>query len=244
MLPLSSIITPNWFEVEYVASVNDSLFSLKVLLRVLTNTRISDLKSLRRALTILHVDHQVPNVVISSIPLRAWLRDALPVHISPPLTEVDSDTDYLVCICSSLSSTDGKDNNSLSRVYARCIPSLPGYFSGVGDLFSALVLAHFTPPNTTSPCPTTEHSTNPLAYAVTQALTKTHSILASTCEYANALPEDERLPTDEELDKQEPERKIRRMRGRELRLIQGQDIIRGTKAVEVRTMEPWSEFWA
>ena len=83
---------------------------------------------------------------------------------------------------------------------------------------------------------------SPIAYAVSQALSKTHAILSLTHEYASALPEEERLPTDEELDAKEPERKVRRMRGRELRLIQGQDIIRGTTLMDPRKMDLWDGF--
>ncbi|KAI0923542.1 hypothetical protein AcW1_006467 [Taiwanofungus camphoratus] len=221
-LPSATIITPNWFEVE-----------------VLTDIRISDLTSLRRAIQILHYEYHVPNVVISSLPLRDWLREALPPHIRPP--SESADLDYLVCIASSCVHEDLEGARS---VHAKCIPCLPGYFSGVGDLFSALVLAHFKPPGPTSAssaAPVSDTET-PLSYAVSQALTKTHAMLTLTHEYAQGLPEEERLPTDEELDAREPDRKIRRMRGRELRLIQGQDIIRGTRPVELRQMAPWTDF--
>jgi pyridoxine kinase len=57
------------------------------------------------------------------------------------------------------------------------------------------------------------------------------------------LPEKDRLPTDDEEDLKEPLRRIRRMRGRELRLIQNQDIIRGVGLREVRQMELWAGFW-
>ena len=73
-----------------------------------------------------------------------------------------------------------------------------------------------------------------------QALSKTHAILSMTHEYAAALPEEDRLPTDEELDAADPERKIRRMKGRELRLIQGQDVLRAHATDE---MHVWSGFW-
>lgn len=171
-------------------------------------------------------------MVISSIPLRDWLRDSLPPHIRPELDSAD--TDFLVCIASS-------QEQGTYTVHASCIPCLPGYFSGVGDLFSALVIGHFKPSHVTCAPPTGEAET-PLSYAVSQALTKTHGILTLTHEYAKSLPEEDRQPTDEELDVREPDRKVRRMRGRELRLIQGQDIIRGTRLVGNRQMMPWTLF--
>ena len=127
-------------------------------------------------------------------------------------------------------------------MYAKCFPCLPGYFSGVGDLFSALVLAHFQPdaPSSTA---SRDKDCSPLARAASAALGKTHALLARTHVAAAELPAEERTETDEELDAREPMRRVRRMRGRELRLIQGQDVIRGTELVEERRLEAWAEFW-
>ena len=173
----------------------------------------------------------MPHVVISSIPLKKWLKEFLPSHLRPPADS--SDTDYLACITSS------REGN---LVHAQCFPCLPGYFSGVGDLFSALVIGHF--PNTHSQAQETATTgETPLSRAVSHALSKTHAMLVLTHEAAMTLPEEERLATDEELDARQPMRKIRRMRGRELRLIQGQDIIRGTQPIEYRQLQPWTEFW-
>ena len=99
-------------------------------------------------------------------------------------------------------------------------------------------MAHFDPSGDSL-----QPKESPVSAAASQALTKTHGILSLTHEHALTLPEEDRLPTDEELDVKEPMRKIRRMRGRELRLIQGQDIIRGTKKIEERKMQPWKGFW-
>ncbi|CAL1714038.1 unnamed protein product [Somion occarium] len=227
MLPLSTIITPNWFEVE-----------------VLTDIRITDLLSLRKALRILHEEHHVPNVVVSSIPLRAWMYESLPSHIQHPLDADNPQPDdgYLLCISSS---TEDPDRGGYpSTVHARSIPLIPGYFSGVGDLFSALLLAHYQPTSEYLVSESVNANGHPLPIAASEALSKTHAMLALTQEYSMSLPEDERLPTDEEIDEQEPSRKIRRMKGRELRLIQGQDIIRGTRPIEHRKMELWTGFWS
>ncbi|KAI0091497.1 Ribokinase-like protein [Irpex rosettiformis] len=220
ILPLSTIITPNWFEVE-----------------VLTDVQLTDLPSLRRALKVLHTEYRVPNVVISSIPLREWLKDSLPSDLRPPVGEDISDSDYLLSI---VSSTHGNTTeNAPSIVHARSVTCLPGYFSGVGDLFSALVLGHYEHSKRASP---EDNSITAIADAVAQALTKTHAMLSMTHMHAANLPEDERQPTDEELDSKEPDRVVRRMRGRELRLIQGQDIIRNVERVEEH-MGLWDSFW-
>jgi hypothetical protein len=56
---------------------------------------------------------------------------------------------------------------------------------------------------------------------------KRTAIVQLTQAHAQNLDEADRTSTDDELDKKDPMRLVRRMRGRELRLIQGQDIIRG-----------------
>ncbi|KAH8110799.1 Ribokinase-like protein [Phellopilus nigrolimitatus] len=265
LLPCASVITPNWFEVE-----------------TLTDTPLTDLAALRRALRTLHEAHGVPHVVVSSLPLRPFLRGTLPAHILPPalsaaaaMSDADAAAQFLVCISSSRTrgaecedeseSEDG--DGDVSRVHAHVLPCLPGYFSGVGDLFSALVLAHFAPPSP-SPSPALAEAQTqghtPLSHAASLALSKTLAVLRLThalasapsslplpdAEAVRALPED---ATDEERDAADPERRVRRMRARELRLVQAQHLLRavpGEKAdadagggVELREMRPWDAFW-
>jgi len=61
----------------------------------------------------------------------------------------------------------------------------------------------------------------------------------------SAFPEEERLPTDDESDGEDPMKKTRRMRGRELKLqvMQGQDILRGVGVRELKDMIRWDRFW-
>lgn len=174
--------------------------------------------------------------MISSIPLKSWLIDALPSHIRPTVTNLDDpDAQFLLCVSSSASG-----NLTTSAVHAGCIPLLPGYFSGVGDLFSAFTLAHFEPPNIPN---STTSSDAQVSHAASIALTKTHAILSLTHEHSQGLPEEERQPTDDEKDVADPLRKTKRMRGRELRLVQAQDIIRGVGLDHPITMEQWDDFW-
>jgi pyridoxine kinase len=188
----------------------------------------------------MHDKYQVPNVVVSSIPLKQWLIDELPEASRPP--ELTSDDDgYLLCLCSSTVNLEG--NKGLSIVHAQFVPLLPGYFSGVGDLFSALLLGHFQSeelPEDSGPSQTL------LSYATSMALTKTHGVLKSTYQYTLTLPEEERQPTDTEKDTADPARILKRMKGRELRLVQpeGQDIIRGAGNIDMHRMNPWLDFWA
>jgi len=146
---------------------------------------------------------------------------------------------YLLCIASSMNPTL-ETGSPLSTVYAGCVSLIPGYFSGVGDLFSALLLGHFRPhsvisasslQNSKLPCP--------LATATAHALSKTHAVLSLTRTSAST----DSLPlTDDELDAADPHRKSKRMKGRELRLIQGQDIFRAKDPLE--DVRVWEGFWS
>lgn len=195
--------------------------------RTLTQIELTDFASLQRALNCLHENYHVPHVVITSIPLQPWLLAALPQNIKPV-----SGSDHLLCI----SSSSSRGSTTPSIVHAQCVPLIPGYFSGVGDLFSALLLAHFRPTHAKS-------DDQDLSRATSQALTKTHAVLLRTHEYAVGLPEEDRQASDDEKDRANPTRKTKRMRGRELRLVQSQDIIRGIGQTEERQMIPWTSFW-
>lgn len=241
MLPLSTIITPNWFEVECVQHPTSPVSFVDMhSRRILTGVQLTDLASLQNALRILHTELRVPNVVISSIPFRPWLQGCVP----PPLraSGASADDNFLLCICSAAR------RPGVSTVHAQRVALIPGYFSGVGDLFSALVLAHFAAPHHPPPTPSADADGVPapappaLAWATACALAKTHAVLARTHARYAALPVEEQVPTDEELDMADPERRVTRMRARELRLVQSQDIIRD--GVKNEAMVEWNEFWA
>lgn len=190
------------------------------------------MENLRRALLILHEQYHVSNVVISSITLYPWLLASIPNLKS----SIQGSGEHLLCISSTKDTTN-------STVHTCAFPTISGYFSGVGDLFSALVLAHFDPK---PPTPAPLDGSTPLSMATTLSLTKTQYILALTQQHASMLPEDDRTITDDELDTKDPARKIRRMKGRELRLIQGQDVLRLGPTDEFQNlcrMEPWINFW-
>jgi len=214
--------------------------------RVLTDTKIEDGASLRKALTILHETYSVPNVVISSIPMEQWLKDLAPPHIFSPVSNKEQS---LLCLASVRRTANGDGGSDMpspspSTVYAACIPFIPGYFSGVGDLFSALVLGHYHTRASTPPPDNDNGSASPsLVHAVSFALTKTHAILRLTENHASKLPPEERTTTDDELDQKDPERLVRRMRGRELRLVQGRKILSGEVVSELRLLREWKDFW-
>ena len=202
-----------------------------------------DLASLRAALRKLHGIYHVPNVVISSIPLTKLLT-SLPPYLLPPVRprngSIHEEQSQLICITSSIN--DNLEGGPLSTVYAGCVELIPGYFSGVGDLFSALLLGHYNPPQSSASAPfsTPSKSYPPLALAASHSLSRTHAILTLTHESASTLS----LPsTDDELDTREPERRSRRMKGRELRIIQGQDVFRRKEWDGVAKMRVWEGFW-
>jgi pyridoxine kinase len=197
---------------------------------------LEDLPSLRRALKIFHEEYRVPNVVITSVPVGQWPIEMLPQRIRP----CDSDShkpDFILCLSSSVSC---QDHPTTSLVHARCVPRFPGYFGGVGDLFSALLLGHFQQADSSPPLLDTD---TPLSLATSLALLKTHAVLRRTYEHAQTLPEDDRQSTDDEKDAAEPSRLTRRLKGRELRLVQSQDILRGTGTEYCQRLEPWATFW-
>ncbi|KAG2754919.1 bud site selection protein 16 [Suillus brevipes Sb2] len=214
MFAYATIITPNWFEVE-----------------TLTGVPLLSLSALRNALSILH--KHVQHVVISSIPLQPWLSKVLPETMQPPAS-ADNRQAYLLCISSSRTT----ETSSHSTVHAKLVPLIAGYFSGVGDLFSALTLGHFNNNKRYSATQT------PLSFAAAAALHKTYSILEFTNAFAARLPPEDRTTTDDERDAAEPVRKLKRMKGRELRLVQGQHILREEwREGQGKDLQFWDGFW-
>jgi pyridoxine kinase len=210
--------------------------------RTLTDTKIEDGASLHKALMILHETYSVPNVVISSIPVEEWLKELIPPHIRSSAGDYEQS---LLCLASARTTNSGSTSSRPSSVvYAACVPLIPGYFSGVGDLFSALVLGHYTSAAADNDGRASRSSTlPPLPRAVSLALTKTHAVLCLTATHASSLPPDEHTTTDDELDQKDPERLIRRMRGRELRLVQSRKILSGEAMGELRWLKEWIDFW-
>lgn len=245
MLALASIITPNQFETEYVFIMCSRLTD-----RLLAGVRIRSLSTLHLALSRLHTDHSLPHITLSSLPLPVSLiqRLELPAPPSsytsllpepaPPWYDAvgkgNPSDEVLVCFASSY--TNGKLDT-----WAFALPTIRGYFSGVGDLFSAMTLAHFDGART-------DHNLPPLPYAVSKALLTVQQILLRTHVFSlvqsgaqdnsQTLPANDPafvnqsvLPSDSELDSLPPEalngvkRKARRMRLRELRLIAERDLI-------------------
>jgi pyridoxine kinase len=241
MLRLATVITPNQFEVEYVT---DPLARTDN--RLLSGVKIDSLATLNAALIQLHTEHSLPHIAFSSIPLPISIVSTL--SLPAPPQQYDRllptphppwfnavgvgapDEDVLVCFASSF--VDGQLDT-----WAFALPTIDGSFSGVGDLFSAMVLAHFHPAQT-SPLPALPHAVSKALLAVQQILLRTHLYSLShagpsgtaTPRPFHAAPESV-IPTDAELDSaaplnpKDPRRKARRMRIRELRVVQERALI-------------------
>ncbi|KAI5466434.1 Ribokinase-like protein [Mariannaea sp. PMI_226] len=97
----ADLILPNQFEAE-----------------LLSETKITDMDSLTKAIQALHDKYKVPHIVITSVNLEA------PDH--PP--------SHLSVVGSSMTST-GK-----ARLFKIVFPSIDCYFSGTGDMFAALMV--------------------------------------------------------------------------------------------------------
>jgi len=231
LLPLADIITPNWFEIE-----------------LLTGIKMIDVRSIQSVLRTLHTVSGVPNIVISSIKVSSKnFYETLVAHdlFRPTASGQDGpavvEGEYLLCLTSTLLSTNHKpvpsatttgveDSQVLSTVHGICFPKIKGYFSGVGDLFSALVLGHFTLGSNTT-----------LANATSLALSTTQAIITATDKHCSTLNEEEYPPTDEELDSRDPERRVNRMRARELRIVPERcEILAPSKRLE---LVEWGAFW-
>lgn len=288
------------------------------------------MKGMREALRILHEDFGVRDVVITSIPLikgeglerdlpegvrRSSIGDEAFVSVSTSTNEettreTKEEGEYLLCVSSS-KTPDGK-----ILTHAMRVRKISGYFSGVGDLFSALVCGHYHPRSAVSSNPslsnirpmrmgtglgmfnpgsggmqssTMKYSKpsppqTPVSHATYMALVKTVYVLRSTQAYyvgsysrlghsrstfqsppissmtsesssqteanTNTEMEPELNMTDTEKDASDPLRVVRRMRGRELRLIQCQDVLRrkvlgefGVRKMGDDGMIYWEGFW-
>lgn len=265
MLPLATIITPNWFEVE-----------------TLTGKKLDSVNGLRDALRILHEEYNVKDVVVTSIPLiqGEGLERELPEDIRRSGVGEGEDNDEVLLCVSSSQREDGK-----RLTHAMRVRKIEGYFSGVGDLFSALVCGHYRPASITVSSPAAAAASRPqaqmgaatqsilgavppnhismtfarpsppqtpIAHATYMALLKTVHILRATQDYfVSTYSEGEEVNmTDGEKDKLDPMRVVRRMRGRELRLVQCQDVLRrrvfgefGMRAIGDDGMIYWENFW-
>ncbi|PVF92814.1 Ribokinase-like protein [Serendipita vermifera] len=237
LLCSANIITPNWFEVE-----------------TLVDFKLDSLQALRTAISVLHQKYGVPNVVVSSIPLTSqrvsWLPNALIARGHGQSAEGITYADEgLLCLASSRNDQEGE----VSVVHATVIPQIRGFFSGVGDLFSAMILGHYDPSSeqTRHELGAKPGHSTALSHAVCNAIRTTHAVLRKTARASALVPgSSEDGFTDEELDARDESRRVRRMKARELRIVQSADIILRAGRIDsdegwdLEGMWHWADFWA
>ena len=224
---------------------------MTLLFRLLSQIKITSLSTLHDAFCRLHTAHSLPNIVLSSISLPDNLVRSLGLPNPPeqytslvpspppigyqPVTHPShsiqaDDRETLVCFASSC-----QESQDHPETWAFALPTVHGYFSGVGDLFSALVLAHLSRTESGA------GQTPAIVQAASHALLKVQQILLRTQVHSlsSAVPtkandktgrDDSSLPSDDELDSIPPEpghptRRARRMRLRELRIIEDRSFL-------------------
>lgn len=121
--------------------------------RLLAGFKIDSISSLYQALDVLHASpYSVPNVAISSIALPQYVAESLNLAATPqeyaalaqdakgtePSRNGKEGSAVLLCFASTKTADD-----EMPQTYAFALPLIEGYFSGVGDLFSALVLGFY-----------------------------------------------------------------------------------------------------
>lgn len=263
--------------------VTDVHLHCHVCYRLLAGFKIDSISSLHRALNALHASpYSVPNVIISSIALPQNVVESLNLVAAPqeyaaladdakgiePSLNDKQGSAVLLCFASTKTADD-----EMPQTYVFALPVIDGYFSGVGDLFSALVLGFYGKGNSaasdlsaseTVPIVDQKSSSNvattarlsPFAAAVSKALMGVQLILLKThlwslrmaeeskekrrqtkdSECLEASDDEDCLPSDLELDSlppkfvsegasSRPSRIARRMRMRELRIVQEKEIL-------------------
>jgi pyridoxine kinase len=159
---------------------------------LLTDIKITSLHALKAALDTFHNRYNMPNIVISSTPSS---------HIE------GLEPGFLVCAGSSRPL-----GSSVSQQFTITFPALPEHYEGVGDVFSALILAHFAKP-------TPSQEACPLSRTAEIAIATLAGILTKTRSHALQLARDEVDITGAN-PAETPEERIKRMALVELRLVQ------------------------
>lgn len=156
--------------------------------RTLSETRITDLASLARAIHVLHSTYRVPHVIITS--LRLTPDNQIPAGAQDP------PTDTLTVIGSTATSAFAP------RLFRIDTPALPLFFSGTGDMFAALTVPRLIEAVAAAPAAHNLASTPswrspddvapehlPLAAAVQKVLASMQAVLARTADVCKAKME-------------------------------------------------------
>lgn len=216
LLKDADLILPNQFEAE-----------------LLSDTKIRDLASMRKAIATLHKAYQVPHVLITSIRLPA-------TQASTP--NVEEEHPSAVAKLSVVGSSATKDKQP--RLFRITVPALPVFFSGTGDMFSAILVARLRQAAKEADVINNEHWQSPddvagpelpLAKAAEKVLASMQVILKDTAENYDLAAQkwqDDRQKgmnegAGEDADEQiEVEKHLRLTRAAELRVVRNAQALR------------------
>lgn len=191
MLPFTTIITPNQFEAQALAG-----------------REITDIKSLFDVLGALH-DQGATNVIITSVELPE--SELIKIGATPTNSNSTTATNSMVLVGSTRT---GSAAAALHPWFIQ-FPEIKGYFSGVGDLFAALLIGRFQPH-------AMRDEITPIAYAAEQAIASVQAVLYRTLETTEVLEHDGSSTVSTEDAAQQ---RVDTMRKRELRVIQSRNDI-------------------
>lgn len=192
--------------------------------QALADKEISDLDSLAGVLQAIH-QRGVPHVVITSVDLK---------EADLNLMGTSSKNGTMVLV--------GSSNEGEQRPWLIQSPEVEGYFSGVGDLFSALLVGRFQTGegnrNSSAPegPPEEGRPSTDLSRAAEKAVAGLQGVLSNT---STAIAASAALPTDEErkaANIDDAQFRVETMRRRELRVVQSRHAI---ETPDVRYKARW-----
>ncbi|PKI84068.1 pyridoxal kinase [Malassezia vespertilionis] len=209
MLPLASILCPNQFEAQK-----------------LTDITITSLDTMYHVLEKLHGTYNAPHVLLTSVDLPDMDLAKLGAASAMP----DGQPAMLLVGSSRV------DGDAKLHPWFIQFPSLGEYFSGVGDMFSALTLARFSasrddlPQPASASCQDYTHEASecgtPIAQAVALAVASLQAVLSRTRAAMIALGQEQRIDPFQPSHLLPVDERVKVMRMRELRIIQSaQDIL-------------------
>jgi pyridoxine kinase len=214
LLKDADLILPNQFEAE-----------------LLSDVKITDLKSMHAAIETLHAKYQTPHVLITSIRLPAS------TSTTPSTTEQDLSATAKLSVVGSTRTSDNKP-----RLFSITVPSLPIFFSGTGDMFAALMVSRLRQETSLANLLETSSWRSPdevapqdlpLAKAAEKVLASMHMVLKDTAakyeREVTAIGSEKAEGTDEEI---ETSRHLRLTKAAEVRVVRNAKLLREPPVLE------------
>jgi pyridoxine kinase len=214
LLKDADLILPNQFEAE-----------------LLSDVKITDLKSMHAAIETLHTKYQTPHVLITSIRLPAS------TSTTPSTTEQDLSATAKLSVVGSTRTSDNKP-----RLFSITVPSLPIFFSGTGDMFAALMVSRLRQETSLANLLETSSWRSPdevapqdlpLAKAAEKVLASMHMVLKDTAakyeREVTAIGSEKAEGTDEEI---ETSRHLRLTKAAEVRVVRNAKLLREPPVLE------------